>query len=235
MSAGTRAHSIGRTFACIDAVRMLWCMISVPCMRMCHTQVHLYCSTGGRSLQLRKCCADHMPRMQCLCCHSSALGYQPCNYSVEHSSTSTCHVRMRCLQVYLTLGEFIAWVTVSNLLLVGWQRALSAMRDNTVRPEECADGSAPHGQKSNAICMHRTVWSNAVRVFLRPQEYILANAAAVRGFAPYLAILCNKPSDFFLHSWNGYTIDGWGCGVTIIVTIILAWGIRESATVNTGM
>lgn len=82
--------------------------------------------------------------------------------------------------VYSTLGEFIAWVTVSNLIL----------------------------------------------------EYILANAAAVRGFAPYLAVLFNKPSNFFLRNWNGYILDGWACGVTIFVTILLTWGIKESTTIN---
>jgi APA family basic amino acid/polyamine antiporter len=29
-------------------------------------------------------------------------------------------------------------------------------------------------------------------------EYILANAAAIRGFSPYFAMLVNKPSDFFI-------------------------------------
>lgn len=29
-------------------------------------------------------------------------------------------------------------------------------------------------------------------------EYILANAAAIRGFAPYFAMLVNKPADFFI-------------------------------------
>lgn len=29
-------------------------------------------------------------------------------------------------------------------------------------------------------------------------EYILANAAAIRGFAPYFSMLVNKPADFFI-------------------------------------
>ncbi|KAJ9514573.1 hypothetical protein QJQ45_016310, partial [Haematococcus lacustris] len=58
--------------------------------------------------------------------------------------------------IYSTLGEMIAWVTVSNLIL----------------------------------------------------EYILANAAVARGFAPYLALLFNKPSSYFIRSWNGYRLDG---------------------------
>ncbi len=36
----------------------------------------------------------------------------------------------------------------------------------------------------------------------------MANAAAVRGFSPYLALLCNKPANYFIKSWNGYKLDG---------------------------
>ncbi|MEW5304712.1 MAG: hypothetical protein WDW36_007304 [Sanguina aurantia] len=82
-----------------------------------------------------------------------------------------------------TLGEVIAWITVSNLIL----------------------------------------------------EYILSNAAAVRGFAPYLALLCNQDSSYFLINWNigpGYILDFWAFGVTIVVTILLQFGISESANVN---
>lgn len=83
-----------------------------------------------------------------------------------------------------TLGEVIAWITVSNLIL----------------------------------------------------EYVLANAAAVRGFAPYLALLCNKDSQYFLYTWNtgpGYLMDWWAFGITICVTILLSFGMKESASVNT--
>ncbi|MEW5318521.1 MAG: hypothetical protein WDW38_009737 [Sanguina aurantia] len=82
-----------------------------------------------------------------------------------------------------TLGEVIAWITVSNLIL----------------------------------------------------EYVLSNAAAVRGFAPYLALLCNQDSSFFLINWNvgpGYIIDFWAFGVTLVVTVLLQFGISESANVN---
>ncbi|GFH08147.1 AA_permease_C domain-containing protein [Haematococcus lacustris] len=83
--------------------------------------------------------------------------------------------------IYSTLGEMIAWVTVSNLIL----------------------------------------------------EYILANAAVARGFAPYLALLFNKPSSYFIRSWNGYRLDGWSCGLTLFLTSLLCYGIKESATANT--
>jgi APA family basic amino acid/polyamine antiporter len=33
-------------------------------------------------------------------------------------------------------------------------------------------------------------------------EYILANAAAIRGFSPYFAMLVNKDSKFFILPWT---------------------------------
>lgn len=47
-------------------------------------------------------------------------------------------------------------------------------------------------------------------------EYILANAAAIRGFAPYFAMLVNKPSDFFILPYTApygttYQLDWWVC------------------------
>lgn len=53
---------------------------------------------------------------------------------------------------------------------------------------------------------HRITVSNLIL------EYILSNAAAVRGFAPYLALLCNQDSSYFLINWNigpGYILDFW--------------------------
>eukprot|EP00877_Chromochloris_zofingiensis_P004700 jgi/Chrzof1/14230/Cz08g30120.t1 len=49
-----------------------------------------------------------------------------------------------------SLGEFIAWITVTNLIF----------------------------------------------------EYILSNAAAVRGFSPYFAALCDKDPGFFITPWD---------------------------------
>ncbi len=58
------------------------------------------------------------------------------------------------------------------------------------------------------------VMRTADGIAMGAQEYIMANAATVRGFSPYLAMLFNKPSNYFLHTWNGYTLDGerlpWG-------------------------
>ncbi|GLI69367.1 hypothetical protein VaNZ11_013943 [Volvox africanus] len=84
-----------------------------------------------------------------------------------------------------SLGEFMAWVVVSNLLF----------------------------------------------------EYILADAAVIRGFAPYFAILLDKPSGFFVYDWTfggtTYTIDWWAFGLTLAMTAVLALGAKESTTANT--
>ncbi|GLC61629.1 hypothetical protein PLESTB_001784700 [Pleodorina starrii] len=84
-----------------------------------------------------------------------------------------------------TLGEFVAWVVVSNLLF----------------------------------------------------EYILADAAVIRGFSPYFAVLLNLPGDFFLYNYTAggttYTIDWWAFGLTLAITAVLALGAKESTTANT--
>ncbi len=152
---------------------------------------------------------------------------------------------------YATLGEFIAWVVVSNMILVrGWISASSICTADSV----C---------RNRAACFMPHIASRT-----HTQQYILANAAAVRGFAPYMALLFNKPTNFFLKPWNGYLIDGgqqqclvislhsawpgmplaaqivtpaagvctppagWAGGVTLLCTCLLSWGMQESATAN---
>ena len=44
-------------------------------------------------------------------------------------------------------------------------------------------------------------------------EYVLSNAAVVRGFAPYFALLLNKEDqNFFLMPWRGYLLDWYVVG-----------------------
>jgi APA family basic amino acid/polyamine antiporter len=39
-------------------------------------------------------------------------------------------------------------------------------------------------------------------------EYVLSNAAVVRGFSPYFALLVGKADpNFFLVPWRGYLLD----------------------------
>lgn len=68
-------------------------------------------------------------------------------------------------------------------------------------------------------------------------EYILANAAAIRGFSPYFAALTNKTEDFYIHFWtapNGseYHLDWWAFGWCTVLAILLIFGTRESAWFN---
>ncbi|GBF96644.1 cationic amino acid transporter [Raphidocelis subcapitata] len=82
------------------------------------------------------------------------------------------------------LGEFLAWLTVSNLIF----------------------------------------------------EYILANAAAVRGFSPYFASLTNKPEAFYIHNWNSPSgplqLDWWAFGWCLLLSVLLVFGTKESAWFN---
>lgn len=63
-------------------------------------------------------------------------------------------------------------------------------------------------------------------------EYVLANAAVIRGFAPYFGSLINKGSDFFLYEWKGYEIDWWAFGWCLMLTVLLVLGTKESAWFN---
>lgn len=68
-------------------------------------------------------------------------------------------------------------------------------------------------------------------------EYILANAAAIRGFSPYFAALTNKPEDFYIHHWdapggNSFQLDWWAFGWCILLAVLLVFGTKESATFN---
>lgn len=63
-------------------------------------------------------------------------------------------------------------------------------------------------------------------------EYVLANAGVIRGFAPYFASLCNKPSDYFLVPWNGYNLDFFAFGLTLAITVLLIFGMKESSLFN---
>ncbi|PNH11561.1 Cationic amino acid transporter 1 [Tetrabaena socialis] len=68
-------------------------------------------------------------------------------------------------------------------------------------------------------------------------EYILADAAVIRGFAPYFAVLIGKETNFFLydHVAGGktYTMDWWAFALTLLITAMLALGATESTTANT--
>ncbi|GFH30569.1 AA_permease_C domain-containing protein [Haematococcus lacustris] len=63
-------------------------------------------------------------------------------------------------------------------------------------------------------------------------EYILSNAAAIRGFAPYLAILFNRPSTFFIKSWNGYQLDVITIVHVAIMFFIIIAGLTKSNRAN---
>ncbi|KAG2495202.1 hypothetical protein HYH03_006808 [Edaphochlamys debaryana] len=68
-------------------------------------------------------------------------------------------------------------------------------------------------------------------------EYILADAAVIRGFAPYFAVLIGLDSDYFLYETTmggkTYTVDWWAFGLTLAITAVVCLGAKESTTANT--
>ncbi|WIA23368.1 hypothetical protein OEZ85_000131 [Tetradesmus obliquus] len=77
-------------------------------------------------------------------------------------------------------GEFLAWITVANLIL----------------------------------------------------EYILANAAVIRGFSPYFAMLINKAPESLVTATANYTLDWFAFGWCLLLTVMLVLGTKESAMFN---
>lgn len=65
-------------------------------------------------------------------------------------------------------------------------------------------------------------------------NYVLANAAVARSFAPYLAALCNKNDnlDFFLVKSGGHNLDFMAFGLVLLLMLLLVWGIKETKSFN---
>uniref|UniRef100_A0A383V9I1 Cationic amino acid transporter C-terminal domain-containing protein n=1 Tax=Tetradesmus obliquus TaxID=3088 RepID=A0A383V9I1_TETOB len=81
----------------------------------------------------------------------------------------------------------------------------------------------------NAVFGEYLAWVTVANLIL---EYILANAAAIRGFAPYFAMLVNQPADKFITPWQGYNLDWWAFGLSLAITILLTLGTKESSRFN---
>ncbi|WIA31201.1 hypothetical protein OEZ86_001201 [Tetradesmus obliquus] len=81
----------------------------------------------------------------------------------------------------------------------------------------------------NAVFGEYFAWVTVANLIL---EYILANAAAIRGFAPYFSMLVNQPADKFITPWQGYNLDWWAFGLSLAITILLTLGTKESSRFN---
>eukprot|EP00775_Hariotina_reticulata_P001934 gene1934-2264_t len=66
-------------------------------------------------------------------------------------------------------------------------------------------------------------------------EYILANAAIIRGLSPYVAMLFNVDKAIFYTAYQQYQLDWLAFGICIALTILLTIGTRETAWFNLGM
>jgi hypothetical protein len=70
-------------------------------------------------------------------------------------------------------------------------------------------------------------------------EYILGNAAVLRGFSPYLARLIGLDSTALVVQWQ--PVDGWtfqldfvAVALVVLMTTMIMFGTRESASFNNG-
>ncbi|CAK0780523.1 hypothetical protein CVIRNUC_005081 [Coccomyxa viridis] len=70
-----------------------------------------------------------------------------------------------------------------------------------------------------------TVWAFVV-------DAILAGGAVARSWSSYLAQLCGKNSNFFKIQHGGYDLDVVAMGITLVVTALVAYGTKESASFN---
>lgn len=89
----------------------------------------------------------------------------------------------------------------------------------------------------NAHAMHTTRRITVANLIL---EYMLANAAAIRGFAPYFSMLVNQPATRFVTPWTSpagtsYNLDWFAFAWVVFLSVLLVLGTKESATFNTVM
>ena len=64
---------------------------------------------------------------------------------------------------------------------------------------------------------------------------VLASAAVARSFSAFLAQLAGQPPDFFLVGGGGWDIDCMAFGIALLITLLVATGVRESALAITGV
>lgn len=79
-----------------------------------------------------------------------------------------------------------------------------------------------------------TAWIVVMNLIM---EYVLANAAVMRGFSGYLARLLGlNRTDYFVTTWvapnKTYLLDWWAMGVVLVFTLLLIYGTKESAMFN---
>ena len=65
-----------------------------------------------------------------------------------------------------------------------------------------------------------------------PLAQVTTNAAVARAFSTFLAQLCGQPAGFF--SLGSSSVDPVAFGTNVVVTLLVATGVRESALFITG-
>lgn len=138
--------------------------------------------------------------------------------------------------VFVTTGYVAATLAGPAVILSYAVAGLSALLSSLCYAEFAAAIPLSGGAYSYvaAVFGEYLAWITVANLIL---EYILANAAAIRGFSPYFAMLVNKDSKFFILPWTSpmgttYALDWWAFGWCMFLTALLVLGTKESARFN---
>jgi amino acid transporter len=94
----------------------------------------------------------------------------------------------------------------------------------------CAGKPRSHAAAVHLSC-RRIVVMNLI------MEYVLANAAVCRAFSGYFASLLGFTDTlYFITVWKSldqtYFLDWWAMGIILVLTCLIIYGTKESATFN---
>eukprot|EP00879_Flechtneria_rotunda_P002193 GHRR01002379.1.p1 GENE.GHRR01002379.1~~GHRR01002379.1.p1 ORF type:complete len:523 (+),score=115.42 GHRR01002379.1:1539-3107(+) len=81
----------------------------------------------------------------------------------------------------------------------------------------------------NAVFGEYLAWLTVTNLIL---EYILANAAVIRSFSGYFALLINQPPERLVIPYGNYNLDFFAFGWVLLLTMLLILGTKESARFN---
>ena len=130
--------------------------------------------------------------------------------------------------VLATLGEYAAWLTVATLVSARVRGTRGRRARVCLRARACSDRCRRDKKKTLNSKTPPTKHPKNIKIL----EYVLANAAVARTWAPYLGQLVNKGSSFFVISSGGYEVDPMAAGLVFICCMMLIKSTGESALVN---
>eukprot|EP00878_Enallax_costatus_P000818 GHUV01000943.1.p1 GENE.GHUV01000943.1~~GHUV01000943.1.p1 ORF type:complete len:550 (+),score=66.26 GHUV01000943.1:156-1652(+) len=133
--------------------------------------------------------------------------------------------------VFVTTGAVAASDAGPAVILSYLVAGFSALLSSLCYAEFSANMPLAGGAYSyiSAVFGEYLAWITVANLIL---EYILANAAVIRGFSPYFAMLINKQPENLVMAHQSYILDWFAFGWVILLTIMLVLGTKESAMFN---